>query len=401
MKSIIFFMLICLSFTSYSKEKLFAPIQKPFFDNFISFKSEMLASITEVKVKVFPHNGTYTTPQGAESRMDQVRVKSDGLCSLITPDSKQVVSEIILKAKDFLQGSGSLKCDAPISVIRQGAKTIKYRGQFSLYNKKGNLLIVNHVSMNDYLKGVVPTEVYSTWPLEALKAQATASRTYAVNQILHARRVNPNNIYEIDDTVMYQAYLGMNREKVATSKAVEQTDGVYLTDGNGKVIIAYFSDDSGGYTETAQNVWGGSNLSYTPSKPEVYDLDLVKSKWTKDYTLAQIEARLIKHKIVSKEFQLADMEIIENTISGRMKKIKLIGRNGAEIYVYGESLRHGLALRSSLVKMTKTSNNLYHFDGLGWGHGVGMCQEGSMVLAHYMGWDYKQILSFYYEGVNF
>lgn len=393
----ILFTLLVMSFSLHAlaEEVLFLPIQ-----DFKLKQLEELRPIEFVKVKVFPHDGKYATPQGVEGRMDQAEVKSEGNCELVTTSGVKRGSVFTLKAQDYSAGPGTLKCDSPMTLIREGARVIRYRGNFTIHKVGQKLMIVNVVTFKEYLSGVVPTEMSTSWPLESLKAQAIAARTYAVNQILGARRTNPKAPFDLDDTVMYQAYLGLNLEHPASTRAVEETDGNYLLDSKGKPIIAYFSADSGGYTESAENVWGTAQLSYTPSKPEIYDPRLVKSSWKVNLTMPEIEKKLINRGVVPQNYKLTRFEILEYTTSGRIKRVKLISEDQQEMELAGEKFRYGLTLRSSLFKVTGNADGLYEFNGLGWGHGVGMNQTGAKVLVESMGWDHKQILEFYYEGVQ-
>lgn len=405
MKALLTLALITTSLSTFAQDELYQPIQRPYPQyNYIKGmqKNKTANDIIDlIKVKIFPHDGKYTAPQGGESHMDRVTVKTKGSCEVKTPAGNIItISESHFKAIDFSAGPAYMKCDAPLTVIREGAKENTYRGTFSFHKEGDKLVIVNYVTLKNYLKGVIPTEVYASWPEETLKAQAVAARTYAVNQIIHERNTNPDRVWEIDDTVMYQAYMGYSREHKRTSKAVEETEGEFMTDSAGNVITAYFSADSGGHTEKAVNVWG-VDLDYTPSKPEVYNLSLIKSKWTREYSMEEIEKRLIKRKIITSDFKLKDFEVIEYTESGRMLKVLVSSEEGRQIEVQGEKFRYGMALKSSLVTFTKLKNGNYQLDGLGWGHGVGMNQNGAMVLAKHIKWDYKQILNFYYEGISF
>ena len=119
-------------------------------------------------------------------------------------------------------------------------------------------------SINEYLKGVVPSEMPHFWPAEALKAQTVAARTYATFHILHGG----GGIYDVDDTVQYQAYTGNTDHRPQTDAAVDATSSIVMV-YNDKIIQAYFSADAGGYTEAASEVWPVT-APYCVSKPEVY-----------------------------------------------------------------------------------------------------------------------------------
>ncbi|GAM12014.1 SpoIID/LytB domain-containing protein [Mesobacillus selenatarsenatis] len=132
------------------------------------------------------------------------------------------------------------------------------------FTKEGSYVRpVNELSMEDYLKGVVPAEMPASWSLEALKAQAIAARTYIKARISQV----------IDDTVKYQAYSGYTWNSsyyAKTNQAVNDTAGQVLTH-NGRLISAVYSSSNGGHTESNSNYWGSAKLPYLPSKPDPYD----------------------------------------------------------------------------------------------------------------------------------
>ncbi|OLA78522.1 MAG: hypothetical protein BHW55_00775 [Candidatus Melainabacteria bacterium 35_41] len=138
-----------------------------------------------------------------------------------------------------------------------------YRGIVMIQNKNGKLTVINNVPLEDYLKGVVPSEMPSSWATEAHKAQAIAARSYALANLGKRARYG----YDLKDTPEDQAYGGASAETADTNYAVEQTKGIVLT-YNMKVINAYYSASAGGQTNT--NSWG-SNLPYLRSVPSFDD----------------------------------------------------------------------------------------------------------------------------------
>lgn len=138
-----------------------------------------------------------------------------------------------------------------------------YRGIVMIQNKNGKLTVINNVPLEDYLKGVVPSEMPSSWATEAHKAQAIAARSYALANLGKRARYR----YDLKDTPEDQAYGGASAETADTNYAVEQTKGIVLT-YNMKVINAYYSASAGGQTNT--NSWG-SNLPYLRSVPSFDD----------------------------------------------------------------------------------------------------------------------------------
>lgn len=138
-----------------------------------------------------------------------------------------------------------------------------YRGIVMIQNKNGKLTVINNVPLEDYLKGVVPSEMPSSWATEAHKAQAIAARSYALANLGKRARYG----YDLKDTPEDQAYGGASAETADTNYAVEQTKGIVLT-YNMKIINAYYSASAGGQTNT--NSWG-SNLPYLRSVPSFDD----------------------------------------------------------------------------------------------------------------------------------
>lgn len=143
------------------------------------------------------------------------------------------------------------------------AKGKWYRGVIMIQNKNGKLTVINNVPLEDYIKGVVPSEMPSGWAAEAHKAQAIAARSYALANLGKRAKFG----YDLKDTPEDQAYGGASKETADTNYAVDQTKGIVLT-YNMKVINAYYSASAGGQTN-ADN-WG-STLPYLRSVPSFDD----------------------------------------------------------------------------------------------------------------------------------
>ncbi len=145
------------------------------------------------------------------------------------------------------------------------AKGKWYRGFFIVYNRSGALTVVNNVEIEDYIRGVVPSEMPSGWNYEAHKAQAVAARSYALANL--GKRANSG--YDLKDTPEDQAYGGASAEASRTNQAVEETKGIVLI-YNLKIIPAYYSASAGGQTSSSSDVWT-KNLPYLKSVPSFDD----------------------------------------------------------------------------------------------------------------------------------
>lgn len=137
-----------------------------------------------------------------------------------------------------------------------------YRGNLIIQNRNGRLTVINDIDLENYLKGVIPSEMPSSWDVEAHKAQAIAARSYALANL--GKRASKG--YDLEDTPNDQAYGGASAEKRGTTKAVNDTRGIVLTH-NEKIISAFYTASAGGKTKTSN--WGG-NVPYLRSVPS-YD----------------------------------------------------------------------------------------------------------------------------------
>jgi len=140
-----------------------------------------------------------------------------------------------------------------------------YRGFLILRNKNGNLVVINNVNIEDYIKGVVPSEMPSKWAYEAHKAQAIAARSYALANL--GKRASRG--FDLKDTPEDQAYGGASAEASQTNSAVEETKGIVLI-YDLKIIPAYYSASAGGQTCSSSAVWT-KNLPYLQSVPSYDD----------------------------------------------------------------------------------------------------------------------------------
>lgn len=152
----------------------------------------------------------------------------------------------------------------PTSAGFVSAKRKWYRGILIIQARNNTLTVINDIELEDYLKGVIPAEMPSSWDTEAHKAQAIAARSYALANLgKHADKG-----YDLNDTPQDQAYGGASAEKKSTTYAVKETEGIVLTHDK-KIISAFYTSSAGGQTKTSSSAWG-KNLPYIRSVPS-YD----------------------------------------------------------------------------------------------------------------------------------
>ena len=267
-----------------------------------------------------------------------------------------------------------------------------YRGSLMVLADDDRLSAVNHVGIEEYLYGVVPCEVPHTWPRQALMAQAVAARTYA----LYIKQKSLTKIYDVRATTASQVYGGFDAEALATRFAVDQTSGQVLT-YNGRLIVAYFHANSGGYTERPENVWG-ARVPYLKDQPDAYSKDSPGSTW--EYFLSFSEAVERLREFGINAGNIKTVQVGKKTRSGRVQEVTVVSDNGTQ-RITSNNFR--LAIGAKYLKSTCFDTVLNKkgilFKGCGYGHGVGMSQWGARQMA-LQGFDYKRILQHYYCGTK-
>ena len=149
--------------------------------------------------------------------------------------------------------------DSPIRLEERYGRS--YRGSLEISQYEGGLTVINDLPFEQYLYSVVGSEMGGNWPLEALKAQAVAARTYALKQGMKY------GVAHISDTTYDQAYKGISAETPATIEAVKQTEGEVLVDGKGSLIETLYSANAGGMTADESEIWGKTSLDYISPVP--------------------------------------------------------------------------------------------------------------------------------------
>ncbi|TCS83347.1 SpoIID/LytB domain-containing protein [Tepidibacillus fermentans] len=352
--------------------------------------------------------------------------------------------------KDF----GTSLTLAPVKYGEESIITIngrKYLGTMEFRVEGGQYIrpVNQNIPFEDYLKGVVPREMPASWNLEALKAQAIAARTYAIDDVGQT----------VADGQSYQVYGGYYWDP-RTNEAVESTRTQVLK-YDGKLVEAYFSSSNGGKVLSNTNAWGSTRLDYLVTKEDTFDAAATSNPyrtWSFDLYKTQIDMNgkdLTKPEEWWGSIQEKQLDRMNN-IKAWMKKydssipadaeIKIIGipsiwfttsfnqddtlmgkitieyylktQTGFVKDVNGEILKNSVTytkksydirsmigstlMRSPYIKSIETKVDsqgkaYFRVNGGGWGHGIGMSQYGANVMAS-QGKNYREILSFYYPG---
>ncbi len=345
-----------------------------------------------------------------------------------------------------------LKANNPYVLSVNGRQ---YRGEFEIRRyPDSDLTVINILDIEEYLYGVVPQELEATAPLEALKAQAVAARTYAYRNLGKYSKWGFDMVNSASD----QVYAGYDGEKAATNTAVDQTKGKKAL-YNGSLASLFYFSSSGGMTEDNVNVWG-TPIPYLKSVPDPFESgDSYNYSWSRTFTAEELKQILFLSDVDIGD--ILSVSIEEVSEAGRPIKLKFTGTKG-QITYYRQDGRSVLQLPSNFYTInsgsgsstgsytsyvitssgglksvdlpgstvvtasgtkvlggsgafsavgsggvsiisggssTQVKDGVYVFTGKGWGHGVGMSQEGAKGFAR-QGYTYDQILKHYFTGIT-
>jgi stage II sporulation protein D len=292
-------------------------------------------------------------------------------------------ASIKLYAKE-LNSSFKIKSVIPESKVRSYDDDL----EVSLSADKKQFLLVNKVDLEKYIAGVVESESGTKTSLEYYKLQAILCRTYL---LVNLNRHLADN-FQVCDDVHCQAYLNKSKEE-DIYEAVYDTKGLVVVDNDLNLITAAFHSNCGGQTVNSQDVWSIST-SYLKTVKDTFCIRQPHATWKRSIPLEDWKAYLqLKHKYP------VDDTIKMNTASNFTQN------NGRMIYFIDKDLkiplktiRSDFQLKSTYFSVEQQGDNIV-FAGRGYGHGVGLCQEGAMKMAN-MNYSYKYILNFYYRDVH-
>jgi len=302
----------------------------------------------------------------------------------------------------------------------------------------GKITVINELPLENYIKGVVPSEMSAGFPLEALKAQAVTARVESVAKI---GLRHPHEPFDLCDDVHCQAFGGASSRSKSTDEAVAATRGIFMIYQNG-LANAFYSGVCGGHTESNENVWNMDKLDYLrgrldkfgrtlnsslenekavkrwiDSKPDVhcnsFNRDAPGSiqyskkyfRWNVEYKRLELE-KIIQRNSGESFGSLIDLKPLKRGVSGRIVELEVVGSErrfkiGKELAIrkaLSEKTLYSACFYVEKIGLKKTPDR-FVLHGAGWGHGVGMCQVGAAVMAR-QGVKYEQILAHYYNGVR-
>lgn len=316
--------------------------------------------------------------------------------------------------------------ESALSIAQASRPSNLYPGDLRLLAVKKSdgsyrLYPIMHVYLEYYLQGVVPYEMSSANPIEALKAQAVAARTYT----MRAMNARSSYSYDVRDTAADQVYKGYTGSVSNATKAVDETKGIVAMNG-GTLTGTYYTASNGGQTESVKNAWGSSSYAYLKVKDDPFDAlnsastrrkmlvyrdfdhpsqnatlssiltEKARSQLGQDAVIQTIHAitpHTPKYPAPSRLYTKLDFEV--TALSGGSQKRAVLS---FDIFSSLESqLSMSINGGQNELWSVETKDEGFQIVAARWGHGIGLSQRGAQQMAK-MGYTYDQILGFYYEG---
>ena len=322
----------------------------------------------------------------------------------------------------FAPGAGR-DVAAPLSILPRSSDGVlsvnqrRYRGDLAIVVAESTLRVVNRLDVETYLRGVVPRELGVRGPSDraALESQAVAARSYAV-----ARLGNPSRPYDLTSTTTDQVYGGLDAEDSLANAAIAATSGLVLT-YNGRVVSAPYHSTCGGSTAAPEELWRTETEPYLqrvsdriPGSDRFY-CDIAprfrwERSWRGDSLTAVVERYLRSYAEVPSGpvGEVRGVSVGGRTASGRVSAL-VIETDRGRYRLRGNDIRYVLRSGGELLNSTYFSPEVVGspdgrlarltIRGMGYGHGVGMCQWGAIGRAR-AGQDFRTILRTYYPGTT-
>ena len=372
-----------------------------------------ISSLTAVDVSIAGSYSVGGDTSRALSRGQNIRVSNSGGTLMMTANGQtQTMGSRFKLRRHQTSGENGVR----IAQARYPASL--YPGDIEFIAKGGNVQIVVHVYMEDYMLGVLPYEMDNSFPLEALKAQAVAARTYALKKMSVQAAT-----YDVVDTTSDQVYNGTPSGNARCAQAVQETSGIVGTVG-GEYMASYYTASNGGQTESVKNAWGSGSYSYLQVKDDPYDLRNGASiaKSVTFYRNGTTSVSALTELLRTEAAMLVGAGNVEiASINGvtlaepkygepsRVYKkvlvnLTLSGYGDVSVALDYFSQVEGLCsmsinvLKNETLTVTEAVGG-YKLTARRFGHGVGMSQRGAQQMAN-EGFAYDQILEFYYPGLT-
>lgn len=267
-------------------------------------------------------------------------------------------------------------------------KKRKYEGDFEIHVEKEMLKIVNSLDIEDYLKSVIESESGANLDFEYYKVQAVISRTYALKYWNRHER----ETYNMCNTTHCQVYGLKRRGSTTIDSAVRQTNGLVMKTEKNEYYPTFFHANCGGQTSETDLVWN-EKIDYFNSFIDTFCLKTKQASWEQVIPIKKWNDFLQ---------QKYNLQVDKDTIKAMMTNFTQKNRLGFYLHPrFGiplRDLRTAFNLKSTFFS-AEVKDDFIYLKGKGNGHGVGLCQEGAIIMAS-VGYDYKQILGYYFSKMH-
>lgn len=267
-------------------------------------------------------------------------------------------------------------------------KERSYEGDFELVNKGGKIQVINLIDIDQYLEGVVESESGAGQNIEYYKAQTVISRTYA----LKYKNKHATDGFNLCDRVHCQAYLHRRLNAAVIDSAVRQTKNLVMLDEKNNLYATYFHANCGGQTCQPEYIWNETLPGFDSFK-DTFCIRTKQANWEKKIPVNEWKAFMVNKY---------DFPIWDSLSNYQLYNFQQLERHAFFIHpFYGiplRDLREAFQLKSTFFSCSQEGEYVV-LNGKGFGHGVGLCQEGAMNMSR-KGFDYQQILLFYYPKMR-
>jgi stage II sporulation protein D len=271
----------------------------------------------------------------------------------------------------------------PIEPAKEGRQ---YNNNLDVSIAFNRLLVVNDVNTDNYVAGVVDAETGPNAAPELYKAQAVLARTYLYKYMTK----HESEGFQLCDGEHCQAYKGKSNRNPVIKEATKATSGLVVIDKDSTFITAAFHANCGGNTESSENAWLNQKDYLIPVK-DPFCQTSPAARWSFTIPLGEWRTYLKSHGMKS---AVHTAYINFNVVQTERHQYYVVGKDSVPY----KQIRSDYKLRSSFFSVSATQKEVT-FNGRGYGHGVGMCQEGAIHMAS-IGYKYNEIILFYYKGVQ-
>ncbi len=285
-----------------------------------------------------------------------------------------------------------IKPNKPAMLVFHGAR---YEGDLVVIRKNASQLdFINRVTLDDYIASVVGAEMPASWPLEALKAQAVASRSYAM--YMRKQRMQAGLNYDVLATVSDQAYGGTASATANTRRAAADTHDRVIKHRR-RLFKTYFHSTCGGHTENVEDIFRDPPLAALGGTVCGFCTDSPRYTWSTEVRKIDIQQRLTQAGFGVGP--ITGVRVDQRGIGEHVKRLA-VAHTGGTLYLSGDQFRKAVGTRELFSTRFSVSGNgaVLTFNGNGFGHGVGMCQYGAKKMAEKR--THVLILKYYYSGVT-